>query len=166
MIRQCAGYLARHPLMRKLAVSTPVVRDLAWRYVAGESLDAGIAAVRGLNARGIKGTLNFVGTHVRDQADAVQATDAAIEALRRIQHEGIDSNYSLKLTQIGLDIAPEVCRQQLRRVLDAAAQAAAVTFTWNPAGASPALTAGPAAFSADEISALRESGAVGQAKPK
>jgi hypothetical protein len=33
-----------------------------------------------------------------------------------------------------------------------AARAGTVTFTWNPAGASPALTAGPAAFSADGIS--------------
>lgn len=122
MIRQAAGYLAKHPWMRKLAVSTPVVRDLAWRYVAGENLDAGIAAVRALNARGIKGTLNFVGTHVRDEAEAVHAADAAIEALRRIQHEGIDANYSLKLTQIGLDMSPEFCRVHLRRVLDAAAE--------------------------------------------
>src|SRR5271155_5788820 len=122
MLRQFCGNLVRQPLLRKLVVTTPLVRDLAWRYIAGENLDAGLAAVRALNARGIKGTLNFVGTHVRNEAEASAAADAAIEALRRIHREKLDSHFSIKLTQIGLDIAPEFCRAQLRRVLDRATE--------------------------------------------
>jgi proline dehydrogenase len=112
--------VARHPLLRKLVVSTPVVRDLAWRYIAGEHLDAGLNAVRTLNARGIKGTLNFVGTHVRSEPEAIIAADAAIEALGRIYRDGVDSHLSIKPTQIGLDISAEFCRTQLRRVLEVA----------------------------------------------
>ena len=122
MIRKCCGYLAKHPVLRKLVVSTPVVRDLAWRYIAGENIDAGLAAVRSLNARGIKGTLNFVGTHVRSESDAIAAADAAIQALQRIHEDGVDSHLSIKPTQIGLDIAREFCRVQLKRVLEVASQ--------------------------------------------
>jgi len=108
--------------MRKLVVTTPVIRDLAWRYIAGENLDAGLAAVRTLNSRGIKATLNNVGTHVRDPQEAVAAADAAIAALVRIQQECVDANLSIKLTQIGLDVSEVFCREQLRRVLDCAAR--------------------------------------------
>ena len=108
--------------MRKLALSTPVVRDVAWRFVAGEDLDAGLAVLRVLNARGIRGTLNYVGTHVRSEAEAIAAADAAIESLRRIHETGLESHVSLKLTQVGLDLDEDLCRAQLRRVLDVAAE--------------------------------------------
>ena len=120
MIRKIYGSIVGRPAFRKAVMSTPVIRDLAWRFVAGESLDAGIAAVRALNGRGIQGTLNFVGTHVHSLPDAIAAADAAIAALRRIGDERVGSHLSLKLTQIGLDIDDELCRAQLRRVLDAA----------------------------------------------
>jgi proline dehydrogenase len=120
MLRRFCAFVARQPLLRKVIVTTPVVRDLAWRFVAGEDLSAGLAAVRALNARGIKGTLNYVGTHVRDEAEASAAADEAVLALRRIADERVDTNLSLKLTQIGLDIDDDLCRAQLRRVLDCA----------------------------------------------
>jgi proline dehydrogenase len=120
MIRKIYCSIVGRPAFRKAVLSTPVIRDLAWRFVAGENLDAGIAAIRSLNARGIQGTLNYVGTHVRSRPEAVAAADSAIAALRRIHAERVESHLSLKLTQIGMDIDDEFCRAQLRRVLDCA----------------------------------------------
>ena len=54
-------------------MTTPAIRALAWRFVAGESLDAGLTTLRSLNARGIQGTLNYVGTHVRNKPEAIEA---------------------------------------------------------------------------------------------
>ncbi len=122
MLRRMAGFVARQSWLRKAVVSTPLVRGLAWRFVAGEDLDAGLATARALNARGLKATLNCVGAHVRDEAEAVAAADAAVASLRRIRDEGLDANVSLKLTQIGLDIDEGLCRDQLRRVLECAAE--------------------------------------------
>jgi proline dehydrogenase len=59
--------------------------------------------------------------HVQDPGEAAGAADQAIDALRRIREEGIDSHVSVKLTKIGLDIDATLCRSQLRRVLDCAA---------------------------------------------
>jgi hypothetical protein len=39
VLRQISLLVARQPWVRKLAVSTPGVRDLAWRFVAGGDLD-------------------------------------------------------------------------------------------------------------------------------
>jgi len=122
MMRQLIAKIAGQSWVRKAVMSTPGIRDLAWRFVAGENLDAAIAALMSLNARGIKGTLNFIGTHVKDEAEAVAAADAAIEALRRLHAEGLDGNLSVKLTQIGLDIDKTLCVAQLQRILEIAAK--------------------------------------------
>ncbi len=105
-----------------MIVSAPFVRDLAWRFVAGEDLASGIATVRALNARGATGTLSYVGTHVRDESVALAAVDEVIAAIRAIHDAAVESSLSLKLTQIGLDIDLELCRKQLRRILDVAAE--------------------------------------------
>ncbi|WP_306589640.1 proline dehydrogenase family protein [Geothrix sp. 21YS21S-4] len=122
MIRTLASVLARQAWFRKAVLGTPVLRDLAGRFVGGDDLSAGLAAVRGLNARGIRGSLNFHGMHATDPAEAIAAADEALDALHRIRAEGLDSHVSVKLTKLGLDVDPNLCLAQLRRVLDGAAE--------------------------------------------
>lgn len=117
MIRSLFASLARQGKLRKIVMSTPGFRDLAWRFVAGENLDAGIEAIRSLNEQGIQGTLNFVGTHFFQREEALSAADAAIATLEKVSQERLACHLSLKLTQIGLDIEEDFCRDQLRRVL-------------------------------------------------
>jgi lipopolysaccharide/colanic/teichoic acid biosynthesis glycosyltransferase len=121
--RRIAGAIAGNGTLRRLAMRIPVLRDVAWRYVAGEDLDAGLAAVRELNARGVKATLSFVGTHVRRHADAIAAADELVAAVTAIRAENLDSHLSIKLTQTGLDLDAGLCRAQLRRILDRASEA-------------------------------------------
>ena len=121
--RRVLGAVATNSKVRKLALSTPVVREVAWRFVAGEDLAAGLDAVRALNARGIKATLSYVGTHVHSESEAASATEEVISALRGLHASGLDSHVSVKLTQIGLDVRTEFCRAQLRRILDCAREA-------------------------------------------
>jgi proline dehydrogenase len=128
LLKRIAVLLARQSWLRKLALSTPGVRDLAWRFVAGENLDAAITVVRKLGRRRIRVTLNHVGTHVHELPAAVAATDDVIVAIRRIRSEGLDANLSVKPTQIGLDIDDGVCRRELGRLLDAAVESD--VFVW------------------------------------
>lgn len=122
MIRKAALLLARQSWFRKTILGTPVLRDLAGRFVGGDDLPAGLAAVRGLNARGITGSLNFHGMHVEDAEEAARAADQAIEALRRIRAEGLDAHVSVKLTKIGMDVDLALCRDHLHRILDCAGE--------------------------------------------
>jgi proline dehydrogenase len=123
VVRRAVALVARSGLARKAVMSTPALRNVAWRFVAGEDLDAGLAAARVLAAHGIDATLNHIGTHVRVEAAAVEAAGAAIACLRRIRAEGASAYLSLKLTQIGLDVSDGLCAEQLTRVLDAGREA-------------------------------------------
>ncbi len=103
-------------------MSTPFVRDVAWRFVAGEDLSAGLAVVQGLAERGIASSLNYLGTHLRDEAECVAAADAVIGSFAAIRDAGLESHVSVKLTQIGLDVRADLCEAQLHRILAAASE--------------------------------------------
>ncbi|MBP1771050.1 MAG: Proline dehydrogenase [Holophagaceae bacterium] len=122
MIRKAANLLARQAWFRKFLLGTPVLRDLAGRFVGGDDLASGARAARSLNARGIQASLNFHGMHVLEEGEAIASADEAIQALRLIRAENLDSHVSVKLTKIGLDVDPCLCRAQLIRVLDTAAE--------------------------------------------
>lgn len=94
----------------------------ASRFVAGEDLQSALTAVAELNRSGIWGTLDHVGEFVADPAEARASAGACVAALDGIQQSGVRCNLSLKLTQLGLDIDPALCRENLRRIVSRAAE--------------------------------------------
>jgi proline dehydrogenase len=98
-------------------------RDTAWRFVAGESLDDAIRAVRETNRMRIKASLDLLGENTLSREDAVRAADQVEGMLDRIAAEKVDSNVSVKLTQLGLDLDTEFCFQNLMRIARHAAAA-------------------------------------------
>jgi proline dehydrogenase len=75
---------------------------LARRFVAGETIDSAIDAVRELNGRGMSATLDFLGEDVSEREAAIRTRDVYLEMLDAIRASGVDSNVSVKLTAIGL----------------------------------------------------------------
>lgn len=92
----------------------------AYRFVAGDTLADAAGAVKRQNALGIKATLDRLGEGTVDRTYAEAARDAYTEMLDEIAKEGLDANVSLKLTQLGLDLDPAFCEENLRRILDRA----------------------------------------------
>ncbi len=105
-------FIKRHGFSKKLAA----------RFVAGETLDGAIAAVRSLNAHGISASLDLLGESVCDERQAESARDEVIGVLDRIAAAQLDANVSVKLTQMGLDIDSEVCVRNMCDVLSSARQ--------------------------------------------
>jgi proline dehydrogenase len=67
-------------------------------------------------------TLDILGENVSSQEMAIRTADSYIEILQTISDTGIDSNISLKLTQMGLDISDQFCYDNVSRILDKAAE--------------------------------------------
>jgi proline dehydrogenase len=98
-----------------------MARRVSRRFVAGETLDDAIEVTRNLNDRGMDVTLDHLGESVERKDQAEQATDDYIKILERIERErGIKASISIKPTQIGLAIDPDLCRRNLRRLAEAA----------------------------------------------
>jgi proline dehydrogenase len=119
LLRAFFLWLAHRRWLARLVLRIPFARRLPLRFVAGTTLDLAVQAVRDLNRAGLTATLDHLGESVSDQATAEQAAAAYVEAIERIAAEGLEANVSIKLTQMGLDLGVDVCREVLRPVLDA-----------------------------------------------
>lgn len=110
-------WLSEQPQIFRFVRRNGLARRLASRFVAGETVDAAIAAVRGLNTAGISASLDLLGEAVGDPAEACAARDAYLDALDRIRVAGADCNVSVKLTQMGLEIDESLCVENMRAII-------------------------------------------------
>jgi len=121
MLRSVLLYLSEQKALQDFILRRKLARSTSRRFVAGETLDEAIEVARGLNARGMDVTLDHLGEAVEDEGQAAQATDDYIKILERIDKEnGVEASISIKPTQLGLAIDPNLCRSNLRRLAEAA----------------------------------------------
>jgi proline dehydrogenase len=112
------------PFVRWLITGHRLGRALAGRFVAGDTLEDGMAAARELAGQGIAAMLDQLGENVGSPAQAAAAADAYIAVLKRIRESPeLDTNISVKLTQLGLDTSMELCLENMERVLQVAGEA-------------------------------------------
>jgi proline dehydrogenase len=116
VLRASLLWLSEQPRVFRFVRSNGLARRLASRFVAGETVENAVKVLRDLNTAGIAGTLDLLGEAVRSPAEARAARDTYLQALDRIQHAGADSNVSLKLTQMGLDIGEQECMANVRAI--------------------------------------------------
>jgi len=106
-------WMSHNPFLRRLITRFVFARRAARRFVAGETIDDAIGAIRALNAGGILATVDHLGENVATEADARRATEDYLAVLDRIGAESVRSHASLKLTQLGLDIGVDFCRENV-----------------------------------------------------
>ena len=94
----------------------------ARRFIAGESIEEAVVAVKGVAAQGLLLTMDYLGESVRTAEEADAATRDYLRILNTIVASGIERNVSLKLTQLGLDVDRATCVDNLRRILDPATE--------------------------------------------
>jgi len=99
-----------------------VVGKVAAPYVAGETLDDGLRTARELNSKGIMATMDVLGEFVHEKDKAEESVKQYLALISGIARDKLDANISVKLTALGLDIDPQYVRQNVRRIMAAAAE--------------------------------------------
>jgi proline dehydrogenase len=94
----------------------------ARRFIAGETVEEAVEAVRPIAARRMLLTMDFLGESVATVAEADNATRAYLKVIDTIVRSGIERNLSLKLTQLGLTIDRATVVDNLRRILEPATE--------------------------------------------
>ncbi len=117
-LRALLIYLSKAAWARKLITSWGFAWKAASRFVAGETIYDAIRVVRELNAKGINATLDRLGEHTSTVEEANAAADFIVQVLHEIDKAGVKANISIKLTQIGMGLDEETCRQNLVRILE------------------------------------------------
>ena len=120
MLRLLLLYLSRAGWARRIVQSWGFARNMAARFVAGETLDQAVDVIRILNKRGISATLDHLGENVCTEEDARQSTDEILTIIDKLKHVGVASGVSIKLSQIGLVVDSTLCEENLLQILERA----------------------------------------------
>src|SRR5689334_17277332 len=117
MLRAGLLWLSEQPRIFRFVRGNGLARRFASRFVAGETVESGVAALKDLNAAGITASLDMLGESVHNAAEARAARDTYLDTLDRIQAARADANVSVKLTQMGLDIDEALCVENMRAIV-------------------------------------------------
>jgi proline dehydrogenase len=103
-------------------VPRSVVRRISDRYIAGTTIADACRVVRKLNDQGKMATIDVLGEETRTRRETLDIVRAYHDVFEAIERERLDSNVSVKLTALGLNLAYELCRANLFKVVRHAAE--------------------------------------------
>jgi len=118
LLRNFFLFLSKNKMFTKLARKYGL-RFGAGRFVAGETMENTAKVIQQLNEKGMDVTIDHLGEFVDNKDEAKQRTEECIEAIRVISEQNLNSQLSLKLTSMGLDISEDLVMENMRTILDA-----------------------------------------------
>jgi proline dehydrogenase len=121
LMRDFFLFLSKNKTLTKLAKKYGL-RFGASRFVAGETIAQAVEVIKQLNKKGLAVTVDYLGEFVDNEKEANEMANHCIEAIEAIGREKLNSQLSLKMTSMGLDISDELVMRNMRRILDTAKQ--------------------------------------------
>ena len=100
--------LSRNPALRGFSESSSLGRRMSSRFVAGMEVDDVLHAAESVNSQGILATLDSLGESVATADQARHSADVYHRLLDDIKRRGLNANVSVKLSQMGLELDPEL----------------------------------------------------------
>src|SRR6266403_2782735 len=113
-------YLSQQEGLKDFATRFRPFKKHTTRFVAGETIDETIHFIREINAEGCSASFDHLNESVTSAAEASKEVAEYLNILAKIDETGIRSNVSIKLSQFGLTLDPELAYKNARRVVDEA----------------------------------------------
>ena len=108
ILRSILIALSRNSSLRNFAENSTLGGRMSSRFIAGRSVEEVLAAATSVNSHGMSTTLDSLGENVHSPQQAKQAADVYHRLLDAIEQRRLDANVSVKLTQMGMDLDPEL----------------------------------------------------------
>src|SRR5947209_5587295 len=122
VLRASFLYLSHRRGLQRFVTRQRLTASLAYRFVAGDHLDDAVRVVSDVNRRGWSASLDHLGENGSEEQVARAAALDYLAAFERSPTERRNANVAVKLTQLGLDISPDLCQELLTRILQRAQQ--------------------------------------------
>jgi proline dehydrogenase len=103
-------------------VPKQIVWKIARNYIAGETLEDAVGIAKKLNSQGAYITMDVLGESVAKVEESTRALESGKLVIDTITDANINSNYSVKLTQLGLKIDKGLCLENVRKLVKKAAE--------------------------------------------
>ena len=120
LLRETILWLSSQGWVTRPIARTGMTLGFARRFIAGETLEDALRTASELNAKGMKVILNQLGENVHARAEAEASCATYVRILSEIRRAGIDGHITIKPTQLGLEFAPDLCRELTSRIAEEA----------------------------------------------
>ena len=121
-VRGLLLWASSNPWMKRSFPRLGFVRRAVSRFMPGEDVKDALAASASFQSKGISTILTLLGENVRDEAAARDVVRHYNGVLDAIQFAGLDSEISVKLTHLGLDLSPRCAVENLLALVESAAR--------------------------------------------
>ncbi|PKR78063.1 proline dehydrogenase [Halalkalibacillus sediminis] len=118
LMRKFFLFLSNNKLFTKAAKKYGL-RVGAARFVAGETNQKAAEKIKDLNDKGLSVTLDYLGEFVTDASEARERADEYVDTIRTIAENNLDSQLSVKMTSMGMDISDDLIMENMKKILDA-----------------------------------------------
>jgi len=108
LLRSSFIALSHHRSLRRFCEHSSLGAKLSSRFVAGMEIADAIRVAENLNKQGIAATIDSLGESVTSETEAHQAAEIYHQLLDLIAARKLKANISVKLTQMGLEVSPEL----------------------------------------------------------
>ena len=115
--RSALIWLSGHEGLKDFATRFSFFKKLTTRFVAGETIDEVVPYIREINAENCTASFDHLNESVNNAGEANKEVEEYLQILKRIDETRIRSNVSIKLTQFGLELDPELAYKNARRVV-------------------------------------------------
>jgi proline dehydrogenase len=100
--------LSKNGLLRHFVERSSVGTKLSSRFIAGMEIEDALRVAQAVNKQGMSVSLDSLGESVTSEAEAHRAAEVYHRLLDAIAERKADANVSVKLTQLGLLLSPDV----------------------------------------------------------
>src|SRR5215207_10399368 len=115
--RSALIWLAGQEGLKDFATRFRYFKKLTTRFVAGETLDEVVPIIREINAENCTASFDHLNESVQNPTEAEHEVNEYLNILAKIDKQRIRSNVSIKLTQFGLGLDPELAYRNARQVV-------------------------------------------------
>lgn len=120
VIKSAFLYLSKSERFKKFLTRFKSFNNVTRRFVAGEDLTDAVEAIRQLNRQGINASFDHLGESITSEVETRKEVNEYVRVLDSIHDHNLDSNVSVKLTQLGLDVSEDLCYANTRLIVEAA----------------------------------------------
>jgi len=108
VLRSAFIALSKNRVLRKFCEQTRAGRRMSSRFVAGMEIGDALRVAQALNHQGLLVTLDSLGESVSSEVEAQSAAEIYHQLLDWIATQKVNANVSVKLTQMGLELSPQL----------------------------------------------------------
>src|SRR5450631_1775968 len=99
--------LSRNRMLRRFSERSRIGNKMSSRFVAGLEIEDALRVADQVNRQGMAVTLDSLGESVTTEAEALKSAEVYHRLLDEIAARKLNSNISVKLTQMGLTLDPQ-----------------------------------------------------------